>query len=323
MADSLNSIAEQLGGDLGTFGVSIGQRKKKFVVDPTGANRTKGSGVMKFDDEAEAIEYALQNALADGAIKGISAASQKILKSGQDLNKAIQKALVIESIPKRLMQLTDPVRYAVTQLNDEFEKMIQYLKEGGATAEQFGQAQQLYELERAKAIKDASEQASNAIQDFLDEITGGSSSPYSKRTTYNNAAAQLDRFKGDIAAGKVVDQEDLLTAARAFQDASRSLYGSSSSFFNDFEALRSLLEKARDNAGITSTDVTTLPASPFSDASVQDAIKGLQSATTAAQASSTDRIVDSLDDVVAAIQALKSGTGGSVATSGALALLNF
>lgn len=293
VADQLNTIADTLGGSLGSFGVSIGQRKKDFVVDPTGANRTKGPGVMKFKDEAEAIEFALRDALADGAIKGISEASQRILKSGQDLQRALNKALVIESIPKRLMQLTDPVRYAVTELNREFSDMINYLKEGGATAAQFAEAQKLYDLERAKAIEQASQQAQSAIQAFLNDMLGGSSSPLNKRTTYNNAAAQLDKFKADIASGKVVDQGELLAAARNFQDASRALNGSSSAFFADFDALRALLEKARDNAGL-STTVTTLPASPFSDASVQSLVQGLTQAQAAIQQQQTDRIVEGI-----------------------------
>lgn len=322
VGDQLNSISEQLGGSLGSFRVSIGQRKKDFVVDPTGRNRTKGAGVVKFKDEQEAIEYALRDALSDGAIKGISEASQRILKSGQDLQRALNKAVVIESIPKRLMQLTDPVRYAVTQLNDEFENMINYLKEGGASAAQFADAQKLYDLERAKAIEQASQQAQSAIQSFLNDMLGGSSSPLNKRTTYNNASAQLDKFKADIAAGKVVDQGELLAAARNFQDASRALNGSNSSFFEDFESLRTLLEKARDNAGISTTDVTTLPASPFSDASVQSALLGMTNANAQTQIQQTDRIVNSIWDLIREVKARNAGQAVP-GQSGALTALGF
>lgn len=319
--DQLSSIADTLGGDVGSFNITIGTRGKEYRVNSTGSTSLKGkNGAKGFKDEQEAIAYALSEAISQGAIQGISAASQKILKSGQDLQKALEKASVIESIPKRLLQLTDPVRYAVNELNDEFEKMIEYLKEGGATAEQFADAQKLYELERAKAIEEASQQASKAIQDFLNDMTGGSSSPYSKRTTYNNAAQQLDAFKADIAAGKTVDQDELLTASRNFQDASRALYGSSASFFEDFEMLRSLLSKARDNAG-TSTDVTTLPASPFTDSSVQDALKGLAASQATTQAEQTDRIVDSLGDIVTTLLNLKGSTAAS--TSSPLASLGF
>src|SRR3546814_19898331 len=91
--------------------------------------------------------------LQRGVITGISAASTRIIKSGQDLQKAIEKASIIESIPKRLMQLQDPTRYAITELNTDFQEMIAILKEGGATAPQFSDAQQPSALQRPPAIQ--------------------------------------------------------------------------------------------------------------------------------------------------------------------------
>src|SRR3546814_15867727 len=99
-------------------------------------------GAKEFDDDQKgAIAYAVQLMLQRGVITGISAASTRIIKSGQDLQKAIEKASIIESIPKRLMQLQDPTRYAITELNTEFKEKIAILKEGGATEQQFSDAQ--------------------------------------------------------------------------------------------------------------------------------------------------------------------------------------
>jgi tape measure domain-containing protein len=314
VVSGLQSIADQLGGKVSGGGsVSIGYRPGHkagaYRVDTSGQGKL--TGVQAFDTEQEAVQYAIADALKDGVIAGISDASKKILASGQDLTKALNKALVIESIPKRLLQLTDPVKYAVSNLNDEFTKMISYLKEGGATAEQFADAQKLYDLERAEAIKQATNQAASAIDDFLKNMVGGSASPLNKRTTYDNAASELDKFKSDIASGKTVDQNDLLSAARNFQDASRSIFGSSQSFFNDFNDLRALLTKARDNAGIT--DVTNLPASPFGSASTDSgltsALSSLRDANTRATADSTDALISKLGEVVTAIQA--GSYGGS------------
>src|SRR3546814_9519943 len=60
--------------------------------------------------------------------------------------------------------------------------MIAILKEGGATAQQFSDAQKLYELERARAI----EQTTSAIQGYIDEMIGGQSSPLNKGTVYRS-----------------------------------------------------------------------------------------------------------------------------------------
>lgn len=306
--DQLNSIADALGADLGgSMGVSIGQRKKKFVVDTTGRGKTKGSGTVKFDTEEEAVAYAVRNALQDGVLRGISAASQRILASGKDLQKQLEKAVLIESIPKRLMALTDPVRFAVTQLNNEFATMIAALKEGGATAQQYADAQKLYELERANAIEQATNQASAAITAFLDEMNGGSSSPLNKRTVYQNASAKLDTFRGDIAAGKAVDQQALLSAAQNFQEASRALFGSGADFFSDFNGLKDLLTKARDNIS-GGTGAGDLPASPFaSDSTVQNAIASLSGATN----QQTNTLNGTLQQILAALQAQNDNGGGA------------
>lgn len=313
VAEGLSNIATQLGATIsGAPNLTIGMYNDKYRVSTTGRTgklKSKYSDVVDFgkDGQQEAIEYAIRYAIEKSVLTGISQASINILKSGQDLEKAVTKAGVIESIPKRLMAIQDPIRYAVTTLNTEFAQMISYLKEGGATAAQFADAQKLYELERADAIKQAMASAGSAIDDFLKEMAGGSSSPFSKRTVYNNAGAALSAFQSDIASGKAVDQNDLLSAARNFQDASRALYGSSSSFFSDFEMLRSLLEKARDNAGITSTDVSTLPASPFADSSVQAAINGLSTATATSAQATADQVSSKLDEVIDAINLLRGG----------------
>lgn len=283
LINMVNQIAEQLGGgiDPSRASVSIGVRHGDFRVDTTGKGITKKKkGALDFDgDEQAAITAAVRDMISDGVITGISAASQRILKANKDLDTAIRKASVIESIPKRLMALTDPVHYAVTELNREFQQMIAYLKEGGASAQQFADAQKLYDLERQRAIEEAKQQASGAIQSFLDAMTAGSDSPLNKRTVYGNARQNIDKFTADINAGKLVDQNSLLEAARNFQDASRDLYGSSASFFSDFNFLFDLLSKARDNAGLNGGNVAELPPSPFTtDRSVQDAINGTNNA---------------------------------------------
>lgn len=323
MADSiggtLQQIAEQLGASVGSFGsISIGMRDDTYRVDPTGKGNTKTKkGAVKFDTEQEAIAYAIELAISRGAIQGISAASQKILQSGQDLQKALEKAVLIESVPKRLMQRLDPVRFAVSELNDEFVRLINALKEGGGTAEQFADAQKLYELERADAIEQAMSQASSAIDDFLKEMLGGSSSPLNKRTVYENSQGELNKFVSDINSGKLVDQNDLLAAARNFQDASRELNGSSQSFFTDFDYIFDLLSKARSNIGVT--NVTDLPPSPFAtDKAVQDAITVAGGNTVGAINNQSTFLGGLIIELISKVEALGGGGGGSGSTIDAL-----
>lgn len=312
--DQVSQIADALGADVGGFNVSIGTYRDNYRVSTTGRTGKLGgwdrapSDVKDFGDDMEAaIAFAVADAIGDGAIKGISAASQRILQSGQDLQRAIEKAVAIESIPKRLMEKTDPVRYAVTQLNDEFTRLISYLQEGGATVEQYEQALQLYELERAEAIERATNQAGSAIQDFIDEITGGSSSPFNKATTYRNAREDFDAFREDIESGKVVDEAQLLEAARNFQNASSELNGSNAAFFADFQSMLSILEMARDNVASGSVD-GDLPGNPFEQNSEVARILGLQ----ADEQSTTNDILREIRDRLGG----GGGTGGSGGSGG-------
>ena len=298
--DQLQGLADSLGATIGAFNVTIGTRGDEFRVNANGGSLKYENGAVGFgDDQEAAVAYAVKQIIEQGAVTGISNASLTILKKGKDLQKSIEKATVIESIPKRLKQMTDPVGYAIDELNTEFSKMISYLKEGGATAQQFADAQKLYELERAEAIKQATNTSVEALQDYLDEMTGGSTSPFNKKTTYENAEKTLAGFRSDIASGKVVDQDDFLQAVQNFQNASRELYGSGSSFFEDFNDIFDLVSKAKDN--ITgSTGGGTLPGSPFDSSAVQTALAAQTTATTSQTAALTAKLDELIDAVTGA-----------------------
>lgn len=313
VARGLTEIAEALGATVGNVpGVSIGLKDGKYRVDPTGKGVVKTKkGALDFgEDEEKAIAKAIELMVGRGAIQGISAAAQNILTSGasRDLQAAIEKAVLIESIPRRLLQRTNPVRYAVEELNKEFNKMIAALKEGGATTQQFAEAQQLYDLERADAIEQATAQASSAIDQYLKDMVGSQSSPLNKRTTYDNAQAELAKYAADINSGKLVDQNDLLAAARNAQDSSRALNGSSQRFFTDFQMIYDLLSKARDNAGVGS-NVVGLPPSPFeSDSTVREILERNAKAQVDATNNQTNILSNQLGEL---LDLLRPGAGGS------------
>lgn len=302
--DNLNQIAEALGGTVGSFSTSIGVSGDSYHVDPTGQGKLrKSQGGLDFNDDAQAaIAAAVEDAVADGAITGISEASKRILQSGKDLQRAIEKATVIESIPKRLLQLTDPVRYAVTELNDEFSKMISYLQEGGASAQQFADAQKLYDLERAKAIEEATAQASSALQDFLNQMTGSNSSPLSKRDVYSNSRSEVEAFANQINAGKVVDENKFIDAAQRFDAASEALYGSSSQRFSDFDTIHDLVNRALANQSATGTTPTgQLPASPFTEDVMRQALQATSKEQVDATNNQTQVLNATLQDIRSAL----------------------
>ena len=154
---SLEGIAEQLGGTLGgNVKLSIGQRKKDFVVDPTGAGRTKGAGVMNFgQDQAAAVAYVTQLAIQQGIVTGISAGAQTLIKAGSDLNTQVQKALKFDQVFKDLKKETDPLGASLDELSAEMAKLKAVFDEAGASAEDYARLEELFAIKQAKAIFEA------------------------------------------------------------------------------------------------------------------------------------------------------------------------
>lgn len=282
--DTLAMIANQLGGDVGSYNVSIGQYKDKWRVSTsgyTGKLKLGKNGVVDFGKEGqeEAIRYAIRDALADGAIRGISDASQRILRSGQDIEVALEKAVSIESIPKLLKARLDPLGAALDEIDGKFEKLAATLREGGGSAEQIAQARQLWQLERADAIAEIG-QASAVLHDYLKTLRVGPDSPLSLRTqaadaeaamapylaqirAAEDAKAQYDQLTASKAAGGAVRDADIKAAkdaaaaaaaaidqtgfrdsAALFLDVSRQLGGSTRAFFDQFDRIQGLTNSA-------------------------------------------------------------------------------
>jgi len=271
--EGLKSISEQLGGNLkGGFTLgSIGTYKDKYSFDPTFGSP---SDTQYFANAEDAVRAGLMDALGRGVIDGISDASQKILSSGQDLETAIEKALMIEQLPDLLQQRLDPLGYALDQIYDKYKLLADALREGGASAEQYAQAQQLWELEKADAIA-AIGGASDGLKDFLLSLNAGSASPLSLRQQQAEAEAALAPYIAQIReaeaakaeldrlralGGSASDIEAAETAARiasqkidqsGFQDSgslllniSRQIDASGNGFFTQFDRIRDLTNSA-------------------------------------------------------------------------------
>ncbi|USI71613.1 hypothetical protein [Sphingomonas morindae] len=247
----IQQVASALGAEItGSPGITIGTYKGKFRVNTEGTKLGGSSspvaGLTDFgDDEQAAIAFAVQQSISKGVITGISQASVNILKSGQDLQTAINKALLIEQIPKDLKSILDPVGAAVDALNDKWKATNEALKEGGATTEQLAQAQQLYALQLDQ-VKANTASASATLKDFLQGLKAGSGSPLSLRDQETAAKAALQPYLDDIAAGKTINQGAYQTAAQSFLDIERQLYGSTDAYFAQFDKIMAATTQAID-----------------------------------------------------------------------------
>lgn len=306
VSDTLAQIADALGGDLsGAISTSVGMRKKSYVVDTSGQGRTKGAGVLKFADEAAAIQAAVKDALMDGVIGGISDAAKRILKSGKDLQKAIEQAADIESIPKRLKAFEDPMGAAIDDLNGKWAKTIATLREAGASSEQWAQAQKLYQYELSDVQKQTAE-TSTSLKDFLDSMKFGSNSPLSLRDQEANSMKALQPYLEAIDSKKSFDVDAYTQAAQTYLDIERQLGGSTSKYFDKFNMVQDYTNRGIANMGETAANVQPIVTEdPFSKATATAAQQTADA--TAAMAG----MIPGLPDAIAA--ALSRYLGGAVA----------
>jgi len=166
MADSviagLASVADQLGAELaGDAKVSIGMRKKSYRVDPTGAGRTKGAGVQDFgEDQAAAIAYAIQVAIKQGVLDGLSDSMKRLIMADGDFQAQLQKALSFKSVFDELAQKDDPAKWAQDAITKWHDGMAKIFAEAGATAAELAELERLTGIKRVDAANEAAKAAS-------------------------------------------------------------------------------------------------------------------------------------------------------------------
>jgi hypothetical protein len=310
--DQLKSIADQLGGSVGNFAVSIGKRGDYFRVSGSGATnvdtkKTKNINNLIYDgkDEAEATRIALLNAIQDGAILGINQGAQRLLQAGKDMSAQLQKALKFQSVFDRLDAIKDPVGSAIRSLNKEFTGLIGIFKEAGASAQEFAQLEELYGLERAKTIKEASDSLTGSLKSLISDLTKGDSG-LSLRDRLSNIRADFNPMADTIRRGGKVDYDKFSEVARQLIEVQREISGSQIDYFSTFDEVLVLSRKALgDQENIVSMGSNT--ASPFSgSAAPSNASVPVVGAITAMN----DNLASILLSINANIGNLKLASGG-------------
>lgn len=296
VVSGIKQIADALGATTGSFNTTIGVRGGDYRVNTSGTSLKIKNGATNYGTDSDAaISAAIQDAIRDGVLVGISKASQNILASGQDLEEAITKASLIESIPKLLKQRLDPLGAALDEVNDKYKDLAAALKEGGASLDQITQAQQLYQLEIQDTVESVGA-ASATLKDFLSSLTIGSSSPLSLRqqeaaarealapyeqqiAAAQSAQNEVDRLKASggtaaqisaaedaarAAAGKI-DQDKFQQAASALLSIERAMEASTGNYFDEFDRIKQLTNNAIALVEAGATSATDTGSDPFSE----------------------------------------------------------
>lgn len=263
--ETVNRIAQQLGASINASAgsVSIGQRKDNLRVDTTGRGITKiGNGAIDFGDDAEAaVAFAVRDLIQDGVITGLRQSEQNLLRAGKDIETALSDVMRFRGVFDQLREIKDPLGFAIEQLNREFDGLIDLFERAGASAEELGSLEELYNLRRAEAIRDATDRVVGSLRQLLNELTIGDSG-LSLRSRRANAASQFDALAARVAAGDATAFDDFADISQQLLDIERQLFGSTQSYFDRLAQVTALTERAiQDQTNVTS--IAAGSASPF------------------------------------------------------------
>lgn len=226
LASGLNQIADALGGQLGTANVSIGYRPGHkagaFRVDPTGGGAVKDGSVKAFETEAEAIAFALRDAILDGAVTGLSSAMQKALQSNPDIDKAVSEALKVKDVEAFIANAADALKSQFAEFDKTAASRVAIARKYGvdvlAVEKANGEA-------RTKLIDSALKSAVGGLQSFLTDLSTGDlfeGNAAEKRTAL---LSQIETAKGDVAKGADGAGDTLAGLYRQLLATSREGFG--------------------------------------------------------------------------------------------------
>lgn len=318
--EAVNRIAEQLGASVNASvgRVSIGIRDDNYRVDRTGQGITKTkNGAIDFGQDAEAaIAFAVRDLINDGVITGLRQSTLRLLKAGNDIERAVQDALDFESVFKRLRRRKDPTGAALDELDAEFGRLKDLFTRAGASTAEWADLEELYWLERDEIIKEAMDRSLSAMRGSLDELTIGNTA-LSLRDRRQSAITAYDPLAARVAAGDSSAYDDFVEASRALLDIERELFGSQSGYFERLEQVTNLTRGALNNGLPDFSDRD----GPFGrhdyynrDADIVAGISGTNTLLES-QSARLDAVNENLGTIAALLA--RRGFGGALLASGA------
>ena len=153
---------------------------------------------------------------------------------------------------------------ALDTLNREFEKLKRTFAEAGASAAEYAELEELYGIERAKAVKEAAQRMTGALQGLLDDLMIGDTG-LSLRDRRANAKAAYDPLAARVAAGDTTAYDDYVKAAQTLLDIERQMSGSQQGYF-DLRDQVGAVTKAQLDAQNAKIEAANASDSPFAKA---------------------------------------------------------
>lgn len=220
----LSRIADELGGEVGSFSVSIGLRDGKYRVDPTGRGQTKvKKGAIDFgEDGTAAVMAAAFDAIGDGGITGLSAAVQRALRSSKDIDKALREALKVQEVEEIVSGLGGA-------LERQFRAFETQAKERLRIATQYGfdvtKIEERNAQDRAALVDKILSDRIGSLQALLEDMQFGDLFEGTADERRQKLLTEIATAKSDAEKGKDGAADRLAELSRRLVESSREDYG--------------------------------------------------------------------------------------------------
>jgi hypothetical protein len=304
--EGLQSIASALDATLGAFSVSIGEYKGWYRVSASGSSSVgdkkypkKAGSDLLYDgqDAGAAVQAALKNAIADGAVQGISAAMQRALQSSSDVDKAVREALKVREVEEILGGLGGT-------LERQFREFETQAKERVRIATQYGFDVNAIEArnaeDRAKLVGDILSSRIGSLQQLLEDMRFGDLFEGTAAERRDQLLTEIAGARGDAEKGVDGAADRLAELTRRLVETSRDAYGTAGS------------EYAGDRASAISTAEAIIAAENervrAAQQATMDTSKALQ--TQNALTNEQNDILSEIRTILRNMDAASGGAGG-------------
>lgn len=239
----LQQIAEALGGDLGNFAVSIGVRDKNFRVDPTGKGVTKTKkGAVDFgEDQGGAIAFAIADAIADGAIQGLTPKVAQALRSNSNIDQAIKDALKVQEIEDLLAGVDGAI-------GKTFRDLERQIAERNRIAAKYGfdlvKLEEQNAKDRAAAFQSVLADRVGSLQALLKDLDFGNLFEGSLVDQRQKLLDEIAQAETKAQAGEDGAAQQVADLRRRLLEVSREAFGTAGGeFATDLSSSRSSAER--------------------------------------------------------------------------------
>lgn len=242
--EALANLAAELGGDVGSYNVSIGTHKGKWRVHTAGRggkltlNRGATGGFGEGEAGAEAaIRFAIEDAIGDGAITGVAPIISKALKK-LSIEATVQFAKDWKTVNDSWAAIVDPVGAGLKQLVEPFDTLRKTMVEVGATVEEMT----TLEKYRAHTVNAFFDEQMSGLKDFRKTLFGDGMG-VTKMDQFKAAQTEYASLAAKKAAGETIDQSLFTKIAGDYASKAAEVYGTSNSAF---QAIRNDVIAATD-----------------------------------------------------------------------------